>query len=127
VAHAARTIKVHETARLHRIGRPGPTLYEAGTASGTLPGPVTAQLKLALVFVKGTVTLYPHGGGSLTISVLGTPHSLGSVTKFTGTVAVRSGTGRYAHSSGRGTFTARVNRKTFAATVVASAPLRLAH
>jgi hypothetical protein len=122
-AHAARTVNIDETARLHLVSRSGSTLNERGTASGTLPGTVSARFKVTVVVVTGSVTIYPRGGGSLTIKVLGVPQSAGTVAKFSGTLTVTGGSGRYAHARGSGTFTSTVNRRTWAGTVHTNAKL----
>lgn len=121
-AQAARTLNVTETVSMRLVRKSGNILYERGSASGTLPGTVTGRFEVG-VTVKGSVTIYPRSGGSLTINVLGQPRSAGVVARFTGTMAVRSGTGRYARAVGSGTFEGTVNRRTWAVTVQARARL----
>jgi hypothetical protein len=111
-AHAARTINVVETARLHLVSKSGSALLEKGTATGSLPGNVTAQFTVTLVRVTGLVTIFPRGG-SITIRVVGSPRSVGVVAKFGGTMTVDGGTGRYAHARGGGTFSGTVNRRSW--------------
>lgn len=123
-AHAARkTINISEKVRLKLVRKSGSVLYERGTARGTLRGRVSARFVVTVTKVTGYVTIYPRGGGSLTINVVGYPRSAGVKARFTGTMAVRRGTGRYARALGSGSFSGTVNRRTWAATVNASARL----
>jgi hypothetical protein len=115
---------VSGTASLHLVRKSGSTLYEQGTATGTLPGSVTARFETSITKVTGSVTFYPRGGGTLTINVVGYPTSVGSLARFSGSLAVRSGTGRFSNAVGSGTFSGTVNRRTWAATVTARAQLR---
>jgi hypothetical protein len=119
----ARTIATDEHVSLHLVRKSGSTLYERGSASGTLPGPVAGTFKTTVVIVTGTVTISPRGG-SVTVGVVGFPRSAGVVASFTGTVTVKGGTGRYAHARGHGTFTATVNRRTWAVRVHTKVTLR---
>ena len=123
VAQSARTLNTTENASLHLVKKSGSVLNERGSVTGTLSGSVSARFVTSVVQVTGTVTIYPRGGGSLTITVLGYPRSTGTVAKFSGSISVKSGTGRFAHARGSGTFTGTVNRKTWAATVHAKAKL----
>lgn len=125
-AHVAKrsTLRVTETASLSLVRKNGATLYERGTASGTLPGSVTARFNTSnLAKTTGTVTFYPSGGGTLTVSVVAYPQSTGTVARFSGNLAVSSGTGRFARALGSGTLSGTVNRRTWAVTVNARATL----
>lgn len=122
-AGVARTLNVTENANLTLVRKSGSVLYEKGTATGTLPGRVTARFEVRLTTVTGTVTIFPTSGGSLTININGQATSAGTVAGFRGVMAVRSGTGRYARARGSGTFSGTVNRRTWAATVRATARL----
>jgi hypothetical protein len=122
-AHAAKSLNVTENAALHLVRRSGSTLYESGTATGTLPGRVTAVFDVGITKVTGSVTFYPRNGGSLTINVLGHPTSAGVNARFAGSLAVRRGTGPFKNAVGSGTFEGTVNRRTWAATVTARARL----
>ena len=123
-AHASRTLNLTEHATLRLVKKRGNTLYERGTVRGTLSGPVTARFNVGIAKVTGTVTIYPRGGGSLTITVVGYPRSAGVNARFAGRAAVLRGTGRYARAVGTGTFSGVVNRRTWAASVTANARLR---
>ncbi len=121
-AQAARTVNVSERASLHLVRKSGSTLYEAGTATGTLPGTITARFVVGVTKVTGSVTIRTRGG-SLTLSVHGTPRSTGTVSRFGGTMRVTSGTGRFARARGSASFSGTVNRRTWAASVAASGRL----
>jgi hypothetical protein len=124
-AHAARTLRLDDTARLHLVKKSGAILSERGTATGTLPGAVTARFDTRnAAKITGSVTFRPRGGGSLTATVVAYPRSLGTVAGITGYLAVRRGTGRFARAVGSGTFTGSVNRRTWAIGVHARATLR---
>jgi hypothetical protein len=124
-AHVARTLRLDDSARLHLVKKSGPILSERGTATGTLPGSVSARFDTRnSAKVTGSVTFRPRGGGSLTATIVGYPQSLSTVARITGYLAVRSGTGRYARAVGSGTFTGSVNRRTWAISVRARATLR---
>ncbi|MDW5592976.1 autotransporter [Conexibacter stalactiti] len=116
-AASAKTITVAEKATL-RIEQDGTTLTGRGTATGTLPGRVTADVKAVGLGVGGTVKLYPRGGGSLTINVAANIVSRARGTDtLKGNMAVRSGTGTYDDAVGAGPVTATINRRTMIATV----------
>lgn len=124
-AHDAKrkSLRLTDTASLHLVRKSGSTLYEQGTATGTLPGTVSARLVTGVTKVTGTVTFHSSGGGSITMTAVGYPQSAGTVTRFSGSIAVRSGTGRFKNALGSGTFTGTANRRTWAVTVHASASL----
>lgn len=109
---------MNESVDLHLVKKKGAILRESGTASGTLPGKVSARFDTSnAAQVTGTVTFRPNSGGSITATVVGYPQSVGKVAKFSGGMSVKSGTGRYAHASGGGTLSGAVNRKTWHVTV----------
>ncbi len=113
-----------ENASLHLVKKKGAILKESGTATGTLPGTVKARFDTAnIAKVTGTVTFYPYSGGSLTFTAVAYPQSTSKIAKFSGNMAVRSGTGRYASAVGGGTFSGTVNRGSWAMTVNAKATL----
>ncbi len=123
VAHKKHTISVSENADLHLIKKSGGILHESGVATGTLPGSVTARFDIGNILrPKGSVTFHVRHG-TLTLDVVGTPQSLGTVAKFSGSMTLRKGTGRYAHAHGKGTFNGTVNRRTWAMTVHGHAKL----
>ena len=120
---AAKTINVTEDASLHLTRRNGSTLYERGTARGTISGPVTAVFNVGITRVTGKVTVF-SGRNALTFTLSGTPTGQrGPRATFKGTMRVVGGTRRYRNASGTATFTGTVNRRTWAATVRASGRL----
>jgi hypothetical protein len=123
--HAAKRKSLHltDTASLHLVRKSGSTLYEQGTATGTLPGTVSARFVTGVTKVTGTVTFHSSGGGSITMTAIGYPQSAGTIARFSGNIAVRSGTGRFKKVLGSGTFTGTGNRRTWAVTVHANASL----
>ncbi len=122
-AHAARALHLNESASLHLVHKSGPILSERGSASGTLPGAVSATFNTGRApKVTGTVTFHPRGG-TLTVTIVGFPRSLGTVARVSGSMAVRHGTGRYARAFGGGSFSGTVNRRSWAITVHAKATL----
>jgi len=123
--HAAkrRSMSLKDTVSLHLTKKNGNVLYEKGTATGTLPGTVSARFVTSATKVTGTVTFRPYSGGSLTVSAVGYAQSLSTVTRISGTLAVRKGSGRFKNALGSGTFTGTANRKTWAVTVHATASI----
>ena len=118
VAQVARThsLKLNESANLHLVKKSGATLKEAGSASGTLPGSVSASFNTSnLARVTGTVT-FKTSGGSLTVTALGYPQT---TSKFSGPISVKGGTGRFKHAHGSGSFKGTVNRRSWHITVSA--------
>lgn len=120
--HAARRHSLHvvDHGNLHLTRKSGSTLYESGTATGTLPGTITAVFNTSVTKVSGTVTFHSRHG-SITMTAVGYPQSAGTVARFSGNIAVRSGTRRYDSALGSGTFHGTVNRRTWAVSVDADA------
>jgi len=118
----ARTVNVNERASLHLTRKSGSTIYQAGTATGTLPGTITSRFHVTVTRVTGSFKVTTRGG-TLTMSVNGSPRSGGTVARFAGTMRVVGGTGKFAGARGSGTFSGTVNRRTWAANVSASGRL----
>jgi hypothetical protein len=118
-----RTLKLSGTASLHLVRKSGNQIWESGTATGNLPGTVSAHLTTSVTKVTGTVTFHPYSGGSLTLSAVGYPQSVNTVTRLNGNIAVRKGSGRFKNALGSGTFTGTANRRTWAVTVSAKATI----
>lgn len=119
-ARAARTISIQQTAKMRLIKRVGSVLYEQGTASGTLPGVVSARLIVNVAKVGGEVTFYPRGGGTITFDAQGVPTSAGVRSRAAGTMTIVRGTGRFADARGSVRFNATLNRRSWAINVSAS-------
>lgn len=118
-----RSINVVDTVRLKLVKKSGNVIYERGTATGSLPGRVSARFVTSLTRVSGTITFYPRGGGSITMTAVGYPKSASRITRISGNLAVRGGTGKYARALGSGTFSGTANRKNWSVTVNARARL----
>jgi len=123
-AHAARTINLTESARLHRTNPPsGVHLDEQGNVSGTLGGTIYIHLKVYEHHVSAEVNIYPHGG-SLTATGSAAYHVNGGYAPFSGTIYVARGTGTYAHArSGALRFTGSIQRSNDSVTVQLSGHL----
>jgi hypothetical protein len=101
-ARAAKAVSVSELGQLHLISKHGYTLNERGTASGTIKGTITVQLKIVSPSrVTAEVTIYLSGG-----SIAG--HGTASYRKgkatasFAGSLSVERGSGSYEHAQGSG-------------------------
>ncbi len=115
------SLQIRDRVTLHKTRKSGSTVYESGTATGTLPGTVTAVFHTGSVTkVTGTVTFH-SGRSSITMNAVGYPQSTKTVVPISGTLAVRSGTGRFKNALGSGSFSGTVNRRTWAVTVNANA------
>ncbi|HEY7893058.1 MAG TPA: hypothetical protein VIC05_12690 [Solirubrobacteraceae bacterium] len=108
---AARTLKATDTAHLHYIHTSGSMLYETGSASGTLPGRMRADVNVGAT-ISGTFTIYIRGG---TIRGHGsaTPHGSGVYESFAGSLVATGGTGRYRHAHGRAQLYGTFNRNNY--------------
>lgn len=117
-AHAARTVSLNETGRLHLTSHHGFTLNEQGSASGTISGTIYIHLDVVSTNrVTAEVSIYPSGG-SLTGHATASYHPAGAVATFNGTMSVSRGTGHYAGASGSGlSFTGTIQRTNDAVTV----------
>lgn len=117
-AHAAGTISLNETGRLHLTSHHGFTLNEQGSTSGTISGTIYIHLNVVSTNrVTAQVNIYPSGS-SITGSASASYHPSGAVATFSGTMTVERGSGRYngAHGSGL-SFTGTVQRSNDAVTV----------
>jgi hypothetical protein len=101
-AHAAKTVSVSELGQLHLISKHGYTLNERGTASGTLKGTISVQLKIVSSSrVTAEVTIYP-AGGSIAGHGTASYHQGHTAASFAGSLAVEHGSGSYDHAQGSG-------------------------
>lgn len=124
VAHGAKrsTLRVNASAHLTLVKKDGSILRERGTVTGTPAGAVTARFDVSNVAkTTGTMTFKPSAGGSITVTAAVSP--AGSVSRFSGSFAVRRGTGKYANAVGSGTLSGTVNRRTWAVTATAKGTL----
>jgi hypothetical protein len=123
-AHAARTISLNESGRLHLTSHHGFHLNEQGTASGTIRGSIYIHLNIASTNrVTAEVNIYPSNG-SLSGTGSAAYHPNGGVASFSGTLKISHGSGAYgrAHASSL-RFTGTIQRSNDATTVHLSGPL----
>jgi hypothetical protein len=99
VAVAARTLSLNLSAKTHLVGRPGRTLNEQGTLTGTLSGTAyTRSTAISSIQGTGTFTFYPKGGS---LSGRASTHArvVGATVYFSGTARITGGSGTWAHVS----------------------------
>jgi hypothetical protein len=117
-ARSARTVSVNEQGQLHLVSKHGFTLNEQGTASGTIKGPISVQLKIVSSSrVTAEVTISPHGGS---LSGVGTAsyHRGETSASFSGSLSIKRGSGSYDHAEGSGlSFSGTIARTNEAVTV----------
>jgi hypothetical protein len=100
-ATAARTVSLSETGRLQLTHKHDFTLYERGSASGTIAGTIYVRLTaVSSSRVVVAVSIYPRGG-SISGSGSGRYRRSGTTASFSGSMSFGGGTGRYkgAHGS----------------------------
>jgi hypothetical protein len=112
-AHAARTLKATDTAKLRKVSAAGSLLIEEGKATGTLPGKMRASVNVAAT-ISGDFTISIHGVGTIEGHGEATPHGEGTYESFAGTVTVTRGTGRYAHARGQTKLYGTFDRESYA-------------
>ncbi len=117
-AHAARTISLNDSGRLHLTSHHGLTLNLQGAATGTVRGTIYIHLNVASTnHVTAEVSIYPPGG-SLTGTASAAYRVHGSTATFAGTMNVTRGTGSYNHAHGSNlSFTGTIQRSNDSTTV----------
>lgn len=115
-AHSTRVLNATDTAHLHYIHSSGAQLVETGSATGTLPGRMKANISIGATF-GGSFTIYTSGGDSVHGQVSAAPHGSGTYESFRGSLTVTGGTGRYAHAHGHADLYGVFDRKTYALVV----------
>jgi hypothetical protein len=111
-AHAARTLDLKDSANLKLSNKKGFELKESGKASGSLPGTIYIQLKVASErSITAVIQVYPSGG-LLKASASGSYRVQSSSTAtFTGKLNITGGSGRYSKAKGSGlSFSGTVHR-----------------
>jgi hypothetical protein len=105
----------NDDASLHLVRASGSTLFEEGSAQGTLPGSMRARLHVGATFSGSFVISTPNG----TIEGRGsaTPHGGGRIESFAGTAHIVGGTGRYSHAHGSSGFFGTFDRRTYAVVI----------
>src|ERR1700683_3974081 len=123
-AHAADTLSLNDTGRLHLTSHHSFTLNEQGSASGTISGTIYIHLTVVSTNrVTAEGTIYPHGG-SLTGYASASYRPSGAVATFTGTMSVTRGSGSYDHARGTAlSFSGSIQRANDAVTVHVTGPL----
>ncbi|HEX3692649.1 MAG TPA: hypothetical protein VHU13_04840 [Solirubrobacteraceae bacterium] len=118
LASAAASASVKDEGKLHLVKSSGSTLYDEGSAHGSLPGTV----KIRFLYdgnpqVSAQITIYAHGGSIVAhgSARLSSPSS--SAPSFKGTIAISAGSGRYAHAHGFGRLYGVFYRRSYAITV----------
>ncbi|HST33533.1 MAG TPA: hypothetical protein VLJ80_08450 [Solirubrobacteraceae bacterium] len=113
-AHVARSLRVVDTAHMHRVSCNCNDIAEEGQAKGSLPGPVRGYVNVgAPIIFRFTITV--RGGGTLSGEGSGKPRGNPAEPSFKGTMKVTGGTGRYRHAHGTGGFYGTINRSSYAA------------
>jgi hypothetical protein len=111
-AHAARTLDLKDDASLSLSNKKGFELKESGKASGSLPGTIYIQLKVASErSVTAKIQVYPSGG-TLDATASGSYRVVSSSTaSFSGKLNITGGSGRYSKAKGSGlSFSGTVHR-----------------
>jgi hypothetical protein len=108
-ARAAKVLAVNDKAALHFVAENGSQTTEEGTATGTLPGTVRAQLTLGTT-VLIRFTLYLRGGSISGQATAKLNPGKGAYASFGGSLHVTHGSGHYRHVSGSGGLYGTINR-----------------
>jgi hypothetical protein len=101
-ATAARTVSLNETGHLRLTRKHDFTLYERGSASGTIVGTIYVRLTaVSSSRVTVAVSIHPPGG-SISGNGAGNYRRSGTIASFSGSMSFGGGTGRYrgVHGSG---------------------------
>lgn len=114
-AHTAHSLTATDTAKLHLIRHSGSSLFEEGTATGTLPGSMRVYCNIGPT-LTASFTVYVHGG-TITGHGSATIHGSGTYESFSGTLTATGGTGRYARAHGKAGLYGVFNRKNYDLTV----------
>lgn len=118
----AASLHASDRAKLHYVEAVGEDVYEAGSASGTLPGSMHVYMVFGSTF-EGRFTIYTSTGD---ISGHGSAktHGGGIYESFAGTLVVTGGTSRYRHAHGSAHIYGTFNRESYALTIKTSGTLR---
>jgi hypothetical protein len=112
-AHAARMLNATDTAHLRYVHSSGAELFETGTATGTLPGSMQADVTIGPT-ISGSFTIDVSGGGTIRGHGTATLHGSGTYESFGGSLTATGGSGRYAHAHGHAGLYGTFDRKTYA-------------
>jgi hypothetical protein len=106
---------VENRTHFHLVGPAGVEIKEAGTATGSYPGPARTHLTFSGGKMTGTWSQRTTGGtvrGRTNATVVG--KSAQPVVQFTGTAKITGGTGRFASASGTLRLTGTIRRSNYA-------------
>jgi hypothetical protein len=123
-AHAARTVTLNDSGRLHLTSHHTTHINLQGTASGTIRGTIYIHLNVTSPSrVSAEVSIYPSSG-SLTGVSTASYRASGAQATFSGTLSISRGTGAYAHAHASAlSFSGTIQRANDATTVHVSGPL----
>jgi hypothetical protein len=123
-ASSARTTSLAEHGALHLVSKHGFTLNEQGSASGSIKGTITVQLKIVSTSrVTLEVTIFPNSG-SITGYGTASYHKGQATASFAGSMAIKHGSGSYSRAQGSGlSFNGTIARSNDAITVQVSGKL----
>lgn len=123
-AHAARTITLNDSGKLHLTSHHTTHLNLQGTASGTIRGTIYIHLNVTSPSrVSAEVSIYPSNG-SLTGVSTASYRANGGQAGFSGTLRISRGTGAYAHAHASAlSFSGTIQRSNDATNVHVSGPL----
>jgi hypothetical protein len=114
-AASARTLDLHDVARLRLTSKHGFTLNERGIATGTISGAIYVHLTIVSTSrVEAEINLYPRTG-SISGYASAAYHRGGETGSFSGSMSIARGTGDYSHASGSGlSFSGTIQRSNYA-------------
>lgn len=100
-AHAARTMSLHEAAKLHLVHHSHGELVESGNSSGTFDCPVQITVKLGNNTASLGYRLSCAGKGTFNGNGTASYYVAGSVARINGRLTLAHGTGQYSHAVAR--------------------------
>jgi hypothetical protein len=114
IAHAARTIWVHEVVHGTNVSHQGNTVInDRGQGKGTFN--CLTEMHMRIYYTKGfTSIICKTRAGEVEAAGKVAFFSAGATATFTGTIPITHGTGKYAHPSGHYRVEGTVIRKTYA-------------
>jgi len=111
-AHTAKALRATDVAHLRYLSASGSLLHERGSATGTLPGSMRADVRIEATF-SGNFTIYARGG-SIRGRGVAIPHGAGVYESFAGSLTVTGGSGRFARAHGKAKLYGTFNRNSYA-------------
>jgi hypothetical protein len=113
-ARVASGLSVSWVSNMHLVGRPGHTLNESGTVSGTVSGSIYSRGEAITTNIgTATFTIWIKGG-SISGRAGTHGHIVGATAYFYGTALITAGSGRLAHAVGSHLrFSGTLNRQNY--------------